>query len=679
MFRKWEKTQCTLIWTIISVDLKAKNTSEFQLTWARGSSKGSTDNTVPDENNMLNFNATFEIPCTIYISKQDGSIRPKNIKMVLKRFIDMEKEETKIYGKLTIDVGKYYGENQSIKEDIEMECGRRQAPVLSSSFIIHQTGRAEELGQVDENDLSFIGDTAEKVKTQLNEWDITECGDEERIVIPEEKTEDDTPKSHKKKLGHKKRKHSQSDPQFLPIISDGDDTSGETGVKKKKHARRRSMTKKDSSIPLPTSTLEAKIRIKSDDKLSDMAQEDEEIVMKPRHHSVPPSIVQHQTLPFREIIAPATLVEDQRPKQDFPPLPAMSSKPPSIPEPEPKPEEKPDPDELFDSVLSRSWPECDTPSYLDSNKKCAFPPAVFPIYCTLIHSKILQTDVFTDEEFENYKRMFFSLYDMAPLNDRCTNQNRFLTTLSLALLVSNKINLNKTVEERVNSFLAGFQEPLNKQARDIMKPLLINFEVLCNRFATAKFELGPLLNDYKTVISAVRSTLHFTQPINKYLMKHFLALLETRMMNKIIENPTRIMFSNAILWNSMISAFISDERVTLDLLREGVSSLIMAHNMGREPKMHDEVCPNIEPELCLYFMIHYQPDQMMPQPVEYEPFASFYKLTADINAKYKEIDAELITDISIANEHVHLDQWNTCEVDEMFIELYPYFSHFVAK
>jgi len=191
MFWKWEKIPTILQFSIQKISLKKEISGEFQLSWVRGDSSGSTNKIVPNSKGDLIFNKEFICPCTMYINKSDKSARQKNIKMVLKRFSDSS--TSKVYGKLSLDFSNYFLIKDPSFVCIEMESGRSVPPTLNVVFQFAQSSSSFSNFLIDEGDMSFIGDAQEK-KISVDEWDTTESLSSSRkeLLMPNDHVGDAT-------------------------------------------------------------------------------------------------------------------------------------------------------------------------------------------------------------------------------------------------------------------------------------------------------------------------------------------------------------------------------------------------------------------------------------------------------------------------------------------------------
>ena len=150
------------------VKLGRRLTNEFLVSSLRGAFKGSTKKALPDARGIIKFNSIFETKCTLF--KNSKGFRPKILQITLHRILS--NQETRIYGKLNIDVTKGYGEY--IKEELEMESGRSVPPTIMISYSLTANGMpCEDLFEVD--DVSFIDEPVQK--DTISQWDKTEVVD----------------------------------------------------------------------------------------------------------------------------------------------------------------------------------------------------------------------------------------------------------------------------------------------------------------------------------------------------------------------------------------------------------------------------------------------------------------------------------------------------------------------
>ena len=673
---KWEKTPYMLTWTVHSVDLKTSVDGEFKLDWSRGSSKGSTDMLTPSASNTITFEAQFEIPCTMFVSKSDGMARQKNLKIVLKRH---KKKDSKVYGKLTIDIARFYGKPGIVKEDVEMESGRAIAPVISMSFALRKEGDMMEVAGVDGTDLSFMGEPQDRMATAIDEWDVTEVAESVHSRRGKKK------KKHGKH-GHHEAKHEQAKQE--------NEAKHKQEAKKEEEGKHEQEPKKEEEEPKIEESGKAPAEHEEEEK-QEAAKEEPGVEEKPE--AVEEEHVKDEPEHAKEEEAK---VEQQEPAEE----PAVEKEEPVVEKEEPKVEhapeavvveEKKEPahetkmnwdqsdfdedqltkelvEQLLDDIAEHKW-TCET-GFIDAERKYKYPAVVFPIFATMIQTSLFSDTIYTKEDFEELADKICTLLTDSSLCKGYSLFQKFLTYLMLYLLV---LKSEQYDNDRSESMCEHLLELIKSTTTDLIRPSILSFEVLVNRFATAKFEMEPLLEDFKHIYHDVRNSLRYLPSINRFLLSRILSVVEVRIMNRMLANPSRFMFKNAVLWNSFISAFLSDERLEMTLLREMVSAMIMAHSMAGEPDMKNDIAADIDPRVILFIMTHYNPDEMMPEKIDTTKFANAHSLSPDITS-LGELPEPEVQSVGKLGEEAILANWNKCAVTEDLLLDFPFLDQFAS-
>jgi hypothetical protein len=95
------------------------------------------------------------------------------VKFELNRFDNPK--ESKVYGKLFIDVAQYFKAVKPVDVQMEMESARNVTPVFNALFSFVSITK-QQSGQIDLQDVSFIGDSPDR-KINLSEWDVSDAPD----------------------------------------------------------------------------------------------------------------------------------------------------------------------------------------------------------------------------------------------------------------------------------------------------------------------------------------------------------------------------------------------------------------------------------------------------------------------------------------------------------------------
>jgi hypothetical protein len=254
-----------------------------------------------------------------------------------------------------------------------------------------------------------------------------------------------------------------------------------------------------------------------------------------------------------------------------------------------------------------------------------------------------------------------------------TPADRFVTGLVVALLVDRyRANWNQL---RVSEFLERSVEFLNQSAKPLLGPYLQSFDVVLNRFATAQFDVDPLLEDFRQVLIGFSSALGLPKPIARYALAHLGAVLDAKILNKLIINPNRYVFANAVQWNTLATALDSVEQLSFTLVKQAVCVLMMARSLAEPDDIDaiiESVCPNLEPPLILHFLQNCQPDEMMPLQIDCRPFAEKFGLNQSVAVKA--IGPVTVSTFRDAADGLDLDGWNKVVVPPNVLREFPFLA-----
>jgi len=195
---------------------------------------------------------------------------------------------------------------------------------------------------------------------------------------------------------------------------------------------------------------------------------------------------------------------------------------------------------------------------------------------------------------------------------------RFLTTIVMLLVLERTKRLPPGLSRgRVAPFLRALHRSIGAQALQIAAQPLVH--VLCNRFATGQFEVDVLLGDFREVLASVPCGFNFPDVVSAFLAQGFAALLDTEMINRVLANPARFTFSNAIMWNSFVTAFESVQPLRLGNVRQAACALVMAGNLTdpcADEDVRRAVCADLDKRLIVFLISNFRPDAMMEEAVD---------------------------------------------------------------
>ncbi|KAH0794197.1 hypothetical protein GPJ56_001800 [Histomonas meleagridis] len=527
----------------------------------------------------------------MYVSKSNGSVRQKIVQIFLNRYPNSS-GTPKVYGRLSLDISRYFDSKTTIKKEVEMESSRSIAPILSISFTFQNENNSK-ASPVDKNDVSFTEEKPQQV--DLLAWDQTDTEDQSANSIHGLNTHatqaDDTSTSSKR--SHKRRRHKRS-----PHADTDSNVTAEE------------VPSKTSPEQEPTPEPEQEHEIINEEPQKEEEEEKKEIIEE---------ITKKKKSNITKYI------------------------------------------KLISSVLKHEWVEAPNPNYIDSTHNCPYPPAVFPIYSTILEAKLLRKDKYDEKEFSKLFNCFFDNYSEIPIK---TKDTKFLTTLMLTLLITYNENHNENNdEERAKMFCDKLVNILDEDSKSLVTPLLRNFNGMINRFSTANFDVYHLIDDFRQVINNIKSAFNFTNGINDYLLLELITLLDARMSNKIISNPLRFTFTHAITWNSFVTAFEAHFNYSLNYLRQIVNIIIMVPNIinsSPEDNMigadEQSLCPNIDLANVAYIIENFKKDEMFDDEIDIENF--FQKFHLNKTEEFSQIFPEKVKNIEKTKENARIELWN---------------------
>ncbi|KAH0790333.1 hypothetical protein GPJ56_005629 [Histomonas meleagridis] len=542
----------------------------------------------------------------------------------------------------------------------------------------------------------------------------------EKKEEPEEVKEEEKPKKEKK---DKKQKE-----EIPPIVEDEDEEKPKKDKKKEKKEKKEEpeevneeeekpkkekKDKKKEKKEEPEEVEEEKPKKEKKDKKKEKKEEPEEVEeekpkkeKKKEKKEEPEEVNEEEEKPKKEKKKgkkekkeEPEEVEEENPKKDediieTPPI--VEDEEEAKPEPKKSKKDKKKKDkevikhnpnvprftELFQKVLSYPFQPIKTPVYIDAAHNCPYPSCIFPSFAILLHSELLKPKVYNDKDFDTLSSTYLDLFERIPVDAK---DEKFLATLMIILLVNSHVTKEHLETPRNKLFIEKLNDLLNKQSKDLVSSLLINFEVLCNRYSTARFEVDPLLDDFRQVIEGVRTALNFTNAINSYLLQQFITLLDAKMSNKILSNPMRFTFSKAIVWNSFITAFESVEGLHLRYLRQIVNTLVMSVNISNSSpndniigNSNESICKDLSYDLVSYLLFNFKPDEMIPQRIDYDGFLQRYNI--EKITQFQQILPNKIENFLMAAEQARTSLWNKRSgATETAIKVFPFLSDYVAN
>jgi hypothetical protein len=241
------------------------------------------------------------------------------------------------------------------------------------------------------------------------------------------------------------------------------------------------------------------------------------------------------------------------------------------------------PVDLLNDVFTKRWKwSMSAPTFIDD---ATFPVLVFPVYGTLLHTKVLSAE--TDAAlFDGVLEAVIS--GLEATSD--TPRRRLLTLLAFILLIRDQ--KGGFDPKRSTRFLERLEHSFTDYFGKLIQRYLIDAEILINRFATAAFGVSHLFQDFLELANGIKS-LGLPLRLDKLFVETSFAIFERRIFNKILANPGRLSDTNAQIWDSFLNDFENESRTPLSLLREGMSVLLLPAEFAEDPNAVIDLCPSL--------------------------------------------------------------------------------------
>ncbi|OHT04684.1 hypothetical protein TRFO_27681 [Tritrichomonas foetus] len=605
---KFIKRSGTAHCKFVKIKLGKKYTNKFRITFVRGKSMDRSDLVVPNENNELIFDLPFDPQCLFFVA-HNKKVRRKNLKVVLHRFVSADTQ--KIFGEVDIDLGQYYYDAEPISKDFTMGSKHGAKPILTFECYVSRRRKARKHPERTHERVSLLEDRYLDSSTY------------EPYVQPSVKI-----------------KPAKGD----PIESDSDFKSESSSPPPPPPEEPKP---EPAAQPPPQPHLDSEEEEKKEAPEEEPKRQDSQGLLKVK------SLVQK---------ASAGITLSRMPKL----RPGIADA------------NRLDVPGIFRKLLTQPIPELIEVSFMDPDTQSGkFPSGLYPIYQTMLKSKLFTTSIDSDF-FTESMNVFYELYPSAPLVEPCDTEQRFLTTLVLLLITNLHSAQYGFLPERTSDFFNHMLSLLNEYAREIIAPIILDFEALVNTFSTARFDVDDLLGRFNEAYDAALETFHFLPSVNLFLTKSLNNSLDAIMLNKILINPARFAFSRAVAWNSFLTACLTTKQLDFPLTRQCVTCLMMAVNIATDQsKEGDEdirssVCPDLDPNLIVYLLKNYKPDNMMEISINYRLIAQ--KLGVKDAVKYTPVKPAELNDFQFAGDNIRVAYWSMVKPDPKLVQEFPHLS-----
>lgn len=200
-------------------------------------------------------------------------------------------------------------------------------------------------------------------------------------------------------------------------------------------------------------------------------------------------------------------------------------------------------------------------------------------------------------------------------------------------------------------------------------------EMICNRFASAKFQTESLLRDIKELIEFPVEQ-GYDLSIETFLDQYFRTELDFRTANRILNGHLRFNFGNALIWNSFLAELETNLKIQLKVSREAVSAVMMAYSISLDPKLAKEVAPSVPENAILFILEHFSPDENMPMRVDLQIFME--SMSVDQESSFHPIQPpKSVFEMISENFKFYSNDWSKVQVDSFSLSQFPFLLGYV--
>ena len=626
---KWTKSESNLLLILHTLNLPTHYDDLFQVEWQRGDHSGETTLTFPAEDNVVVLEKRYCCDTTMYISKKDGSVRPKLMTFKVWRYF--RDNSRKLFGKLTIDISSFWDTTASMPGTYTLESPHREKSqlVITFKFVTPHKRRDSYSGHLTDDSITTISETMSIVTDKATEWDVSSSMEGNNSVLDQFM-----------ETQHREKRAKQ--------LSLSDFASPSKKEMKQSRSRGFSVHNKGCPAPLPYD--------KSSDTLEQFLEK-----RRHKHHQNQFGRLRHlrgNVIPLGESGNPSA---DEIKNGD-----SDSSQTPSLETYTAVSKvvlSQPASRNLMRSVLTHQWQA--------SPVECATFPKLSAVLFTLIETtQILEKLPFSEKGFSTFLSKFIDLFESGAMIKNFTQMDLFV-------VASHLIALLPFIIEAEPNRIYEFTKQLKHSA---IKALLNEGCLQSEIFNSIALTLVSTPSIFESVVpsfiqcyKALKSnTILFSSYVAELAVRHF----DKDVVLKITSTPNICTFSNAISWNSFASRIESEIGIELYYLKDLAQCLMMNSQICQNPQCIKEMCCHLPPIVIYELLKNQTSDEYMPVLNDTVLFRNVYQ---------KEIDNELLNiNISIdyddISSFIHTDNWDNQDITEEEFREFPFLkSNFQEK
>ena len=629
---KWTKSESNLIIIFHTLNLPSHYEDLFQIEWQRGDHTGLTTLTFPAEDNVVVFEKRYCCEATMYLSKADGSAKPKLMTIKVWRYF--QDNSKKLFGKLNLDISTFWDNTTTMPVTSTLESPHRDKSqlVFTIKFVTPNKKRRDSFtGHLTDDSITTISETMSIVTDKATEWDFSASQEGNSSII-----EQFMETQHRDKQSKRVTLSDFASPSFKDM--------------KQSRSRGLSVHKRGEGPPqIPYD--------RSSDTLEQFLKN-----RKRKYH-----LNQFGRYKYRcpnpmgngdnSLSSSNEEMKDETDKVFKTPSPVKKSAISKIVLTQPASRN------LMRAVLSHEWQV--------SPVDCRTFPKLSAVLFTLIEStQILEKIPFNDNGFSTFIAKFVDLFESG-----ATIKN--YTQLDLFVVLTHLIAILPLIISAEQSRLEDFTNKLKESARkallnegSLQSEIFNSIAVtLINSPSLFESVIPSFIQSYKTLKS--KSHL-FSSIIADLAVKHF----DRDLVLKITSMPNLCTFSNAISWNSFASRISTELDIELFYLKELAQCLMMNSQLCQDPKSSKEICPHLPPVMVYELLKNQTSDEYMPVFNDTTHFKIFYQ--KDIDNEILDINIEINFDAIL--KLISIENWDCQEISDDEFKEFPFLkSNFKHK
>lgn len=272
--------------------------------------------------------------------------------------------------------------------------------------------------------------------------------------------------------------------------------------------------------------------------------------------------------------------------------------------------------ELMCHVLRNQWER--SPIDLETT-----PKSVSAIVALFMNINLFEPTSFNDDEFYEMLTTFITLIKDSNLVDEATDFEKFFVYLNILSCIQTDLRLDQDRVKIFHSFIAPFvSEHLDEYIKSVSK----QFKQLAYDFINLSNDPETLAKSFLNKTNDVIKIFDKKEKMKKIIKEQIISAFNSTLIETLIENPSKIMFNNAIQWNSLLTILSNDYQTDFVLFKEVTSVIMMSSAICSSPESKFDICPNLPKEIVLKILTLQKPDDFLPIKNDVASFISYFSL-----------------------------------------------------